>query len=68
MMLLVSSCAGVATEFAAYGYVGVGPDGEGEFIGSYPSRDECEDAAEAWTSSQVYGAPVHAECYPVDKN
>jgi hypothetical protein len=55
-------------EYAAYGYLRPGPDADGEFIGSFPSRKECEQAADAWASAQVVGNPVHAECYPVDRN
>lgn len=62
-----STAASLSDEFAAYGYLSPGPDGEGEFIGSYGSRSACRAAADAWASRQVVGNPVHAECYPVDK-
>ncbi len=53
--------------FDAYGYLSPGPTAEGEFIGNFSSRSECEAAGEAWMSQQVVGNPVNAECYPVDR-
>lgn len=57
-----------SNEYAAYGYLSPGPDGEGELIGVFPTRDECETAADGWASRQVVGNPVYAECYPVDRD
>lgn len=37
-------------------------------IGVFNSINGCETAADAWTSQQVVGNPVFAECYPVDQN
>jgi len=69
----VSACAhGPArveqNNYGAYGYLSPGPTGEPEFIGSYPTLKECEAAANEWTTRQVVGNPIHAECYPVDKH
>jgi len=61
-----SSPAGQST-YSAYGYLSPGPTSEPEFIGSYPTLKECETAADEWTTRQVVGNPIHAECYPVDK-
>ena len=53
--------------FDAYGYLSPNPDADGEFIGNFSSRAECESAGEAWTARQVVGNPVRAECFPVDR-
>ncbi len=53
--------------FDAYGYLSPSPTVEGEFIGNFSSRTECEAAGDAWMSQQVVGNPVRAECYPVDR-
>lgn len=72
MMITASSVIHVAcssarleNSFDAYGFISPS-DSQGEFIGSYPSRKDCEIAAEGWMSRQVVGNPVRAECYPVD--
>ncbi len=67
----VSACAtpGSANQqWAAHGYLTPDPSGEPELIGVFSSVKECETAADAWTSRQVVGNPVFAECYPVDQN
>ncbi len=56
------------SEFAAYGYLSPNLSSTGELIGVYSSSAECEEAANAWTSRQVVGNPVRAECFRVDKN
>ncbi len=56
------------SEFAAYGYLSPSPTSEGELIGVYSSRAECDKAGDGWMSRQVVGNPVRAECFPVDKN
>jgi len=67
--LSVGACASFSNAggFDAYGYLSPAPTGEGEFIGNYETRAECDAAAEAWMSRQVVGNPVSAECYPVDR-
>ena len=55
-------------EYAAYGYLTPGPTSEPELIGIYSSVKECEAAAKEWTTRQVVGNPIFAECYPVDRN
>lgn len=69
---LVSSCATTSAqapkEWAAYGYLTPGPTSEPDLIGVFDNLDDCRDAADAWTTRQVVGNPVLAECYPVDRN
>ena len=55
-------------QWAAYGYLTPEPSSEPELIGIFNSIKECEAAADAWTSRQVVGNPIFAECYPVDRN
>lgn len=65
-MTFVVGCASIGSkEYGAYGFIS--PSSDGEFLGSFENLSECEDAADAWASSQVVGNPVHAECYPVDR-
>ena len=74
-LVLVSSVGACATqsiqggsEFAAYGFLSPSPTSEGELIGVFSTEKECKEAATSWTSRQVVGNPVRAECLPVDKN
>ncbi len=53
--------------FDAYGYLTPNPTAEGDFIGNFSTRAECEAAGNAWKSQQVVGNPVRAECFPVDR-
>lgn len=53
--------------FDAYGYLSPNPTADGEFIGNFQTRAECEAAGSAWTSRQVVGNPVRAKCFPVDR-
>ena len=67
--LALAACASLSPgPYGAYGYMAADAVGDGEFIGEYASRSDCEVAAEAWMSTQVAGNPVHAACYPVDRN
>ncbi|MEO1250941.1 MAG: hypothetical protein AAFW81_01185 [Pseudomonadota bacterium] len=64
---VAASCAGkVEQTFGAYGFLSPAPTGQGELIGVYDTRAECQAAAENWMSRQVVGNPVSAECYPSD--
>ncbi len=69
VVAVASACSTLSAPagFDAYGYLSPNPTADGEFIGNFPSRSECEAAGEAWMSQQVVGNPVHAECYPVDR-
>ena len=71
-LCLLSACAmqmaGAKEQWAAHGYLTPGPTSEPELIGVYDNRSECDEAAEAWTTRQVVGNPIFAECYPVDRN
>lgn len=71
MAVIAGAAAACATHadpagFDAYGYLSPSPTAEGEFIGNFSSRAECEAAGDAWMSRQVVGNPVRAECFPVD--
>lgn len=72
MFVIVTGCAALNSaaneQWAAHGYLTPGPTSEPELIGVFSSVKECEAAADAWTSRQVVGNPVFAECYPVDRN
>lgn len=69
ILILVTACATTSQQqWAAHGYLTPGPTGDPELIGVYDNLDECNDAAEEWTTQQVVGNPVFAECYPVDHN
>lgn len=65
--LAVAACATHHPGFDAYGYLSPNPTAQGELIGHFESLPECEAAAEEWTTRQVVGNPVHAECFPVDR-
>lgn len=73
VFLFVATAAAACTTmsdpagFDAYGYLSPNPTADGEFIGNFLTRVECEAAGDAWTSQQVVGNPVRAECYPVDR-
>ena len=63
----IALCAGCATapasqQYAAFGYMSPGPNGNAEVIGVYEDRMDCNAAAEGWMSRQVAGNPVYAEC------
>ena len=53
-------------QWAAHGYLQPTPEGDGDVIGIFDSLDDCRDAADDWTTRQVVGNPVIAECYAVD--
>ena len=63
----ISSCATQSAQWAAHGYLTPGPTSEPEIIGVFDALSECNAAAEAWTTRQVVGNPVFAECYQVDR-
>lgn len=61
-------CVGCASapatpqQYAAFGYMSPGPNGNAEVIGVFETRTDCDAAAEGWMSRQVAGNPVYAEC------
>lgn len=70
-VLISSGCASVSgepDEYAAYGYLSPGPTSEPQLIGVYKTVRACETAANEWTTRQVVGNPIYAECYPVDRD
>ena len=66
-VMAVAGCATHQAGFDAYGYLSPSPTAQGELIGHYSTRADCEAAAEEWTTRQVVGNPVRAECFPVDR-
>ncbi len=71
-VLSVNACAsksigGDRVLWTAYGYLSPGANSEPEIIGEFDDLDACKEAADGWTSRQVVGNPVFAECLPVDR-
>lgn len=74
--LLLCAATGCATDIAAErndgdwganGYYADGPVGDAEFIGIYKTKTACERASKEWMATQTVGAPVFAECLPIDR-
>ena len=63
-----SACATqpVVHQWTAQGYLTPGPTGEPDIIGVYDNEADCIAAGEHWTTQQVVGNPVYADCLPVD--
>ncbi len=63
----LAACETYSSGFDAYGYLSPNLNAQGELIGHFATRAECEAAANEWTTRQVVGNPVRAECYSVDR-
>lgn len=67
--MIMTGCASLSHSagFDAYGYLSPNPAADGERIGNFSTRTECEAAGAAWMSQQTVGNRVRAECFPVDR-
>ena len=56
-----------ARQWTAHGFFSVDQSDEPELIGVFDNLSDCEQAAEAWETSQVAAQRVSAGCFPVDR-